>query len=136
MSNYNELETFKSRAVTHLSGELSKEDKNILEMIKNANENARCTTVTPLEMEVLQEIESCDLNDGTQDCFYGKIYHYLFDMKVIRGVISSLVKKGIVVDVEESVTHNYSCTEIVISDKFTGYDFENCFKIINVKVKK
>ena len=100
----------------------------------------KTTKVTPLEMAVLLEVESWDLNDGTQECFYGPIYHSNFDMKVMRGVRSSLVKKGIVIKVEEiagkkakmyGTTPN---TELVIAKEFTATYKDGCFKINNVEV--
>ena len=91
----------------------------------------KITTVTPLEMDILNEVEAWDLNDGTQECFYAPIHHGTFDMKVYRGVIASLVKKGIV-----SIDNCWSdMTEIVISKKHTGIHKDGHFVIANVEGK-
>ena len=100
------------------------------------NKETKTTTVTPLEMAVLCEVEACDLNDGTQECFYGPIFHCDFDMKVIRGVISSLLKKGIVSSADETKDDNYfSSTELVISEDYRATDEDGRFVIANVEMK-
>ena len=91
-------------------------------------ETKKITTVTPLELDILNEIEGSDLNDGTQECFYGPILHDFFDMKVMRGVISSLVKKGIVIYVDEF----NSKTELVISKEYTAIHKDGYFVVANL----
>ena len=91
--------------------------------------------VTQKEMEVLEEVEATDLNDGTQDCLYAPIFHEYYDMKVLRGVISSLVKKEIIeVEDEENKCFGSEQTEIIIKPKFIKKDENGYLLITNVEV--
>ena len=49
---------------------------------------------------------------------YGNFWHDEWDMKKMRGVISSLVKKGIISAMEDSV-NNINITLIIVNNKFT-----------------
>ncbi len=91
--------------------------------------------VTKKEMEVLDEVEATDLNDGTQDVLYAPIWHEYYDMKVLRGVISSLVKKEIIlVEDEEDKCFGSEQTEIVIKPEFIKKDENGKLLITNVEV--
>ena len=91
--------------------------------------------VTKKEMEVLKDVEATDLNDGTQDCLYGPIWHEYYDMKVLRGVISSLVKKEIIeVEDEEDKCFGSEQTEIIVNGDFVKKDENGYLLITNVEV--
>jgi len=97
------------------------------------------TLVTPLEAEILREIENSDhATDGYG--LQGHIMHDEYDMKKYRGVLASLVKKGIIECEEYSSnemfgSHNaiYS-TWCSVNSKYqiedntnteTGYEFKD-----------
>ena len=92
------------------------------------------TKVTKLEMQILNEVEGWDLNDGTQDVFYAPIYHVIFDMKVYRGVIASLVKKGIVSDVSDTAFNSSDMTELSIAKEYTAIAEDGTFEVTNLEV--
>ncbi len=92
--------------------------------------------ITKNEKEVLNAIESTDLNDGSQTCLYGPLYHDNYDMNTLRGSISSLVKKGIIVVDEEdnSFGDDFEYTEIVVNSDYVEKDEEGYLTIINLEV--
>ena len=92
------------------------------------------TKVTKKEMRILYEVEGWDLNDGTQDAFYAPICHHLYDMRVYRGVIASLVKKGIVSDVSNTAFGGSDETELCIAKEYTAIHEDGYFVIANVEV--
>tara|TARA_R110000824_G_scaffold143003_3_gene310398 strand:+ start:1574 stop:3562 length:1989 start_codon:yes stop_codon:yes gene_type:complete len=63
-----------------------------------------------------------DWNNNDWDMIEGKMYgnfwHDEWDMKKMRGVISSLVKKGVISAMEDSV-NNINITLIIVNNKFT-----------------
>ncbi len=89
--------------------------------------------VTEKEMEFLQEIVTSDFSyDGWG--FTDYITDYDYDMKVVRGLISSLVQKGIITHEENSgVTDEkgryMACAEI--AEEYS--DIKN-HKLINIEV--
>ena len=91
--------------------------------------------ITKKEMEVLEQVESSDLNDGTQDILYGSVWYDLNDMGVFRGVISSLVKKQIIKVEEEDKCFGEGQTEIIINSNYYKKCSEGYFELTNLKVK-
>ena len=89
--------------------------------------------VTEKEMEFLQEIVTSDFSyDGI---YWDYITDYDYDMKVVRGLIPSLIEKGIIVyDDDTGIPDEKGRSMAVVYIAEDYADTEN-HKLINLEVK-
>lgn len=113
----------------------------------NTNENDLTTTVvvTSLEMELLEAVINSD-HASDQHGLAGYIYENELDMTIFRGVISSLIQKGVIwpTQTEEHGmgfgSESNRNTWVAIRDEFQQEcDYEvdsNCYRLINIELRE
>lgn len=114
--------------------------------MNNENENDITTNVvvTSLEMELLEAVIHSD-HASDQHGLAGYIYDYELNMTVFRGVISSLIQKGVIwpTQTEEHGmgfgSDGNKATWVAIKDEFQQEcDYEvdsNCYRLINIEIR-